>query len=110
MQVAGVSKVSGDLVVGRSLYGLGPHDIVSSEETFKQTLGLYTRRRHNQVLRPSQVLTERVYEVYCQVNYYLISHLRHVVVIDRFLRQLMFGFFLAKDFKKLLALFGFSLL
>ena len=38
MQVAGVSKVSGDLVVGRSLHGLDPHDIVSSEETLTQAL------------------------------------------------------------------------
>lgn len=38
MQVAGASKVSGDLVVGRSLHGLDPHYIVSSEETLKQAL------------------------------------------------------------------------
>jgi len=41
MQVAVVSKVSGDLVVGRRLHGLDPHYIVSSEETLKQALGAH---------------------------------------------------------------------
>jgi hypothetical protein len=41
MEVAGVSKVSGDLVLGRSLHGLNPHYIASSEETLKQTLSAH---------------------------------------------------------------------